>query len=568
MKKILTILLYYMACQLVYAGKVTENQARQKAQQFLKGKLLNEVSGARLKSPSQATDQQSFYVFNVENNGGYVIVSGDDRTKEILAYSERGNLDLAHAPENMKWWLSYYERAILSLGEQNYVRRSVNRESKKDVDVLISTSWNQESPFNNDCPEIGTGRCLTGCLATAMAQVMNFYQWPASVEEIPAYDPLTDYLFGPSQKALPATIFDWNIIARNDKRDSEFKQEVAKLCRYCGQSVRMGYATNNEGGSRALDGMGPVGLVKYFGYDKGTHNVFRGSFSDEDWEDMIYHELQCGRPVIYSGQTEAIYDGKPYGHTFICDGYKEFDGVGYYNINWGWGVSDTWCILSILDSGRISPFSEDQSAVIGIQPPTEENVANYTPLSITKLNLLMSPVLTRASLSEGFPPVYYSWVVKNSVVEATTAEVNFVLVRENIMAGNVPNSIVVKPGWNFSNSEAQMSLGPSTKDGVYRFYPRYKMKGESSGLKPVEGSNYRFIEITVEGLKMKLKVYPVEHLQGDANNDGIVSDADQYVIMEAIAAGVYDKNYDVNTDGKVTVADIVALYDILKDMNQ
>lgn len=570
MKKIVTILLCGFASLAVNAGPVTEAQAREKAQQFLNGKLLRDASRARLKSVKPA-DQQHFYVFNVENDGGYVIVSGDDRTKTILAYSERGNLDLDNAPENMKAWLRYYEQSIAALGNKTYARRAVMREAREKVDALIKTNWHQEAPFNNQCPVIGTGPCLTGCLATAMAQVMNYWQFPESVEEIPGYDPWSDYLFGPTTQTLPKTTFDWNVLSKNDKTDEAFKTEVAKLCRYCGQSVRMGYATNNEGGSKALDGMGPVGLVKYFGFDKNIHNVYRGSFSDDDWEELIYQELKSGRPVIYSGQTEAIYNGKPYGHTFICDGYQEVNGEDYFLINWGWGTSDTWCVLSVLDSGRIAPFSEDQSAVIGIQPPTAENTAQFTPLAVTKLNLLISPIQTRASTSESFPPVYFSWVVKNSVVEKTSAEVDFILVHVtetgNKMVGYSLDGYEIKPGWNISNAESKMLLGSMKEDGVYRLYPSYKMKGETTGLKPVEGSNYRYIEMTVEGLKMKLKACPVERLLGDANNDGKVDNTDQYVIMDTIAAGLYDEHCDVNTDGRVTVADIVALLDILNNMD-
>jgi hypothetical protein len=552
------------------AGQVTEAQAKEKAQQFLKGKLLKEASRVRLKA-AKPSEHRYFYVFNVENDGGYVIVSGDDRTKSILAYSEKGNLDLDNAPENMKAWLGYYEQSMAALSNKTYARRAVKREAREKVDALIKTNWHQEAPFNNTCPVIGTGPCLTGCLATAMAQIMNYWQYPQSVGEIPGYDPWSDYLFGPTTQTLPATEFDWDILSKNDKKDEAFKAEVAKLCRYCGQSVRMGYATNNEGGSRALDGMGPVGLVKYFGFDKNTHNVFRGSFSDDDWEEMIYQELKSGRPVIYSGQTEAIYDGKPYGHTFVCNGYQEVDGKPYFLINWGWGIADTWCVLSVLDSGRIAPFSDDQSAVIGIQPPTAENTANYTPLAVTKLNSLISPVQTRASTSESYPPVYFSWVVKNSVVEKTTAEVNFILVHKtesgNKLVAYSLDGYELKPGWNISNTETQIPLGSVKEDGLYRLYPTYKLKGETTGLKPIEGSNYRYIEIKVEGLKMTLKACPVERLIGDANNDGIIDSTDQYVIMDTIAAGLYNENCDVNTDGRVTVADIVALLDILNNMD-
>ena len=170
MKKILTILLCCFACLTVTAGQVTEAQARVKAEQFLKRKLLTGTSHARLKGTNHI-DQPHLYVFNVENNGGYVIVSGDDRTKSILAYSDHGYLDMDHMPENMQWWLGYYERSIAALSEKTAAARAtMKREPREEVETLIKTSWHQESPYNDDCPEIDTPpqNCLTGCLATAM----------------------------------------------------------------------------------------------------------------------------------------------------------------------------------------------------------------------------------------------------------------------------------------------------------------------------------------------------------------------------------------------------------------
>lgn len=565
MNKILTILLCYISCQTIHAGQVTEAQALQKAQRFMSGKQL--ITSPQTRGGGQ-TDSQPFYVFNAKDNAGYVIVSGDDRTEEILAFSEQGSLDVENAPENLKWWLGYYERVIKSLGTKSYARRVESRAAKEDIPYLIKTTWSQTAPYNNDCPEIGTGKCLTGCLATAMAQVMNYWQYPASIEEIPAYDPIYDRLFGPSMKALPQTEFNWTALQKDDKADAEFKTEVAKLCLYCGQSVRMGYATDNLGGSRALDGIGIVGLVKHFKYDKGTRYIFRGAFSDSAWEDSIYNELKNGRPVIYSGQSEAANGAAPYGHTFICDGYKEVDNVGYFHINWGWGTDPTnaYYLLSLPQVSGYT-FSEDQSAVIGIQPP-KEDVAKHKMLSLTKLDLLQSPVITRASVDEIFPPIYFSWVIKNTVVERTTATLDFILTNEDKMVSHLGSTIFdILPGWNISNAESQMSSGAMKADGVYRLYPRFTMAGDPPGLVPVEGSDYRYIEIIVEGLKMTIKAYPEDILKGDANGDGVVNMKDRDLILAAIAAGKYDKQYDVNTDGKITVADIVALYDII-DNNQ
>jgi hypothetical protein len=180
-----------------------------------------------------------YYVFNADGNGGFVIVSGDDRTKPILGYSKTGTFNENALPENVKWWLDYYAKAISSLGYSPAVAQpdGVATTERSEIEPLVETQWDQGAPYNDMCVFDDLGRCLTGCVATAMAQVVNYYKYPDSLPEIDAY---TAIWSKNEFDALPATTLNWR-----DMTD----EDIAKLCRYCGQSVEMDYG---QDASRAV----------------------------------------------------------------------------------------------------------------------------------------------------------------------------------------------------------------------------------------------------------------------------------------------------------------------------
>ena len=179
MKKFLLSLCCLVYAFIVYAGPVSEKQALAKASQFMSGKsfVLSKTSENVKKGPSRSTP---YYVFNAEGNAGFVIVSGDDRTKPILGYSENGAFKENELPENVQWWLNYYAKAISSLEDYpaEVGRKSVTATARSTVAPLIKTQWDQDSPYNDLCYFDRLGQCLTGCAATAMAQVVNFYKYP------------------------------------------------------------------------------------------------------------------------------------------------------------------------------------------------------------------------------------------------------------------------------------------------------------------------------------------------------------------------------------------------------
>lgn len=355
MKRALLFISLLIFAYSVVAEPVTQQQAFQKARQFMKGKSFNQKNLRR--APSAEVRNNAYYVFNVENNGGFVIVSGDDRTEAILGYADKGNLDLNRLPDNLKVWLGIYEQAIKSMTDQQVKRVSTRGISHDAIAPLLGSQWGQGAPYNAQCPIINEMTSPTGCVATAMAQLMYYHKWPESVDAIPGYN---NYMWGMTMDELPATTFDWNNM-KTSYGENEQADEVAKLMRYCGQAVEMLYGTEESGVSAAID-LDSV-LIKTFDYAKSLRFFERTSHASVSWEEIIYRELEDSRPVFYDA-----FNGQGVGHAFICDGYDN----GYFHINWGWsGECDGYFLLSLLDPNNtddpMNGYSVGQRAIIGLQ---------------------------------------------------------------------------------------------------------------------------------------------------------------------------------------------------------
>ncbi len=376
----LVLLLWFLLCSGVshncaLANPISREQALQNARDFFaaKGKTLPERSfrHAPVKN-GVLTVEANYFVFNVGDDQGFVIAAGDDCVPAILGYADRGTFVGDSLPANVKWWLDGYSDAIgrLQASGQQAPRRAPTHAA---IPALLTCQWNQGSPYNMYCPQFfDTGEtCVTGCVATAMAQIMYYHRVRSvrSVQaDIPGYTCATDWEnYGKmTVQGIPKNSpIDWNDMTDtydNASTDAA-KRAVANLMKYCGVSVKMDYSPSASGASSSYV---VTALKNYFGYDAGTHYVWRSSYSDDAWDELIYNELANGRPVHYSGQ------GSEGGHAFVCDGY---DGGGYYHINWGWGgYCDANFLLSDLTpsgSGIGSDgggFNADQGAIIGAKP--------------------------------------------------------------------------------------------------------------------------------------------------------------------------------------------------------
>ena len=280
--------------------------------------------------------QMAYYVFNSEGGDAFVIVAGDDSAVQILAYGDEA-LDMANLPSNLQWWLDQYKVQIEWLVEQPQVVAPAPVRARADdvvIEPLLKTIWHQSVPFNDMCPVINGEASATGCVATAMAQVMNYWKYPAQVPPLPGYVTNTEHCNVPS---LPGAELDWDHILdmyNSGAYNEEEAVAVATLLRYCGQGCFMDYSPMGSGAWQEDQLM----ALKQFGYNHEAQCLYRDECEDEQWHSMIMEELSNDRPVLYTGTS---FSGA---HAFVLDGYKD----GRYHVNWGWGGANGYFVLDAL----------------------------------------------------------------------------------------------------------------------------------------------------------------------------------------------------------------------------
>ena len=390
MKKLLLAVLLLPLALTANADPITREEARQRAEQFLLGLPLttqtaaHRASAVRL-SPVQNRaklaprrgfsiahpDHELYYVFNRGEGAGYVIATGDDSTYPVLGYTDEGEFDYNQLPPNMKWWLEWMTAELQDLAENptSEANRAPRRVSTHPaISPMVTTKWNQGSPYNDLCPKYTNGeRCVTGCVATAMAQVM-YFQRSKSVTEtqkaMPGYS--TNGINVPGVAAGEPISWDNMIDSYGSNATASQKKAVAQLMLYCGVGVEMMYNISANGGSAAYSYNVVDALKNYFGYGNSVKYISTSEPGGDSWDNQLYKELQAGRPFYLAGSNN---DG---GHAFVCDGY---DGNQCFHINWGWGGgSDGYYMLSKLNpgsqgiGGSTGGYSGGPEAVIGIEP--------------------------------------------------------------------------------------------------------------------------------------------------------------------------------------------------------
>ena len=387
----LTLAVLAMTALNAGAGNINANTARTVASNFIhqqaaRGSFkahnvaLSDIKLAHAEASGAVKDANDYYAFNL-TGGGFIIIAGEDRAAQVLGYSDKGQFDIKHLPYGLQGLLNGFKQEIEYL--QTYegddlipAPQSFNAGS--GVDPLIKTTWGQEDPYDLQCPVYQGLYCAVGCIATAMAQVMKYWQYPESCGSLSRYycNKIRQYV-----PALPATTFDYSLMLNSychwDWNTSELiqdtytdaqAQEVAKISRYCGQSVNMGY---HPDGSGATTSNQRDAMVNTFGYRSSAQYVqksgWSSSYTTAQWEAMMKTELDAGRPILYAGNDS----GGGSGHAFICDGYNS-DGLFHYNFGW-YGTCDGWYVSTALDmvhrSGEECHFNSGHEMVIGVQPP-------------------------------------------------------------------------------------------------------------------------------------------------------------------------------------------------------
>ncbi len=316
-----------------------------------------------------------YYVFNLRNADGYVIITADDACYPVLGYSAESKFDVTRVPIQLQKWLWHRAREIAYIKQQKFEAddeikqewealerplATARTQRTMGVNPLITTKWDQ-APFYNDlCPydQQARDRAVTGCVATAMAQVMKYHNYPQTGQGIKSY---VHNKYGRLTADFGRTTYDWRGMPN---RVTNRNNAVATLMYHCGVSVEMDYGVEASGAQGTTDVV--EAFTRYFGYASSTKYVEKKNYTETNWRNLLKAELDAKRPMYYGG-----YGGGG-GHAFVCDGY---DDNNLFHFNWGWdGDSDGYFRINALNPGSLGTgggdggYNSGQDAVIGIQP--------------------------------------------------------------------------------------------------------------------------------------------------------------------------------------------------------
>ena len=483
-KSLLFLALVLCAFSLCYSENIDMTQAQRVGEAFLRSKT-GQTPDIHLIDFADSESFSHFYVFG--NDGCFVIVSADDRVSPIIGYSTDNGFGRATMPDNVFAWLKAYDDEVgtaisrhMEATEEIQLEWSNLRNgngleprSRTSVSPLINTVWDQTEPFNNQCPTTSGGpggHAFAGCVATAMAQIMNYWEHPVTGSGNHSYNCPS---FGQLSANFATTTYDWDHMKNSYSTGytSTEATAIATLTYHCGISVDMAYGVGGAG-SAAYSNDVPNALRTYFGYVTTVQYYSKSSYNDTQWINMLKTELDNGRPMLYNGQSS---DG---GHAFVCDGYNENN---QFHFNWGWsGYCNGYYAIGALNpgpggsgSGSQGQYNMQNGAVMGIQPvapsinpPTNVNSSvNGRNVSITWTaasgavsykvyrdgNLIAGSVTgtsyTDSNVTYGTHVYYLKSVASNGSMSlqsaSTTADVHF--------AGPVPTNLQGTPNGTSAN---------------------------------------------------------------------------------------------------------------------
>lgn len=408
-----------------FAGPRSLSEAKQIAATFLNSRVASKAyTSAHLTLASKNMSSEakvregnytpSYYALNVEGQRGFVIVSGDDRFRDILGYSDAGNFDIDEVPDGLAYWLETLS-AEMEANKAYYDANGITRINKaaqmqggtmEDIEPLLKTHWSQGAPFNQKVPipyesgdETGLltkheGKSAVGCVATGTAQVMAKWKYPS--KGTGSYTNSKNAQ-GKFTVNFANETYDWDLIRNNydsyiagngdpsnprnyqtARFTDEEAAEVAKLCYHIGVAIDAMWNISGNGETAAANSNSIRALVNNFGYNKNAHMVSRDVMSLGAYKALLIEELKAGRPIPYSGFSSS----GGIGHFFVCDGYQA--STSTFHFNWGWaGSYNGYYALSAVEPGvggigaGSGNYSYDQWAGIGVQPDFIEG--EYTP---------------------------------------------------------------------------------------------------------------------------------------------------------------------------------------------
>jgi hypothetical protein len=410
---------------LVFAKQVDEQTARSVGQHFLATRVANAVFKSQvslervsLSLPGDQQERPGYYIFNTAGQNGFVIIAADDAVKPVLAYSTERSFDPENLSPEVSYWLEGYRSQIQYAEEHNLAQTPSIRAAWADLTKpvkpaakefkvvssfpLVQTQWDQSPNYNDMCPYDNqyNDRTVTGCVATGMAQVVKYWNSPATGSGFHSYNSQS---YGTLSADFGSTTYQWNSMPNSI---SSANDAIATLMFQLGVSVDMSYGVGSQGGSAAyvVSSQSPIqncaeyALKTYFGYTN-CQGVVREGYSDNQWIALLKGELDNSRPILYAGF------GSGGGHCFVCDGY---DQNNMFHFNWGWsGAYDGYFEINSLNPGGVGTgggtggFNSGHQAVIGIQGSgggggggTTNNMSLYANVSMANTTLTYGDAFT------------------------------------------------------------------------------------------------------------------------------------------------------------------------------
>ena len=378
MKKISTLMLLGLAFGSIQAAQISQSQALGVASKYVA------VSGpqklVRAVDKSYGGSNAPYYIFNSADGKGFVIVAGDDQLTELVGYSKTGSIDTSNMPVQLQAFLDGYADYVARVqsGEAAANHQTLTDGAAPVVEPLVKAHWDQSEPYNNLCPvDITTKkRSVVGCVATAMAQVCDYWKWPLKPQAFSTSYRCTNGTR--VQVDFSKSEYDWDKMLDSYVSTLAYTDEqanaVAKLCFDLGAAVNMDYASSASG---AQDADIPYALSR-FGYNCQIH--YRAQYDKAAFVEVVKKELDASHPLLFSGQGSAG------GHCFVADGY---DTNNFFHINWGWGgVSDGYFDVDAMNpsalgtGGGSGGFNTMQSVVSVVKDETMTGDSGHMPLMI------------------------------------------------------------------------------------------------------------------------------------------------------------------------------------------
>lgn len=537
MKKLLTLLILLAVYTISFGKHVDEATAKQIGKNFLVSKTTSSTfkQGVELEiayiSASKATNPLAsslpatyFYIFNVKNGDGFVMVAADDNAIPILGYSDQSDFIPTNiSPQVLKWFEEYKDQMRYIIQNKLKQTPEITKEWEAllkanptdnsiaaSVSPLMTTQWNQspyvnaQSPYDNGASEL----TVTGCVATAMAQVMKFWNYPAAGTGYHSYN---HSRYGTLSANFGSTTYNWSSMPN---KVSSANSAVATLMYHCGVSVDMNFDIGSRGGSGAyvITAQSPVthcteyAMEKYFGYKTSLKGVERKNYTTTTWLNALKAELNAGRPIVYAGF------GGGGGHCFVNDGYDNND---FLHFNWGWGGAyDGYFSVNALNPGGVGigggtgGFNSGHQAVIGIEPPAGGGTSTYDMRLYQAITVNPDPI----KYSQAFDVTldianFGTSSSQNFTGEYTVAVFN----SENNFVATVETKTNFQLNFNshYTNPLVFSTTGlAALTPGDYKIGLYYKPTGTTKWVAVANGAYSNFIPIKVEGSNVNpLKLY-------------------------------------------------------------